>query len=118
MAPGNRPQRVSVDTYAALMRHSLAVYREPDQEFASHGTVDHGRGEYARGSVHVYTAVSFFSQLKRSIHGIHHHLSERHLDRYFYSQRKSNDSEHTQGVIQQATGNRLRYEMPTETHEA
>lgn len=71
-----------IDRSATLNTDSYAVYRKPGQDFAAHETVDHGAGEYVRGDAHVNTAEGYFSQLKRSIDGTHHHVSERHLDRY------------------------------------
>lgn len=71
-----------VDHKAVLMTDGYQVYRKPGQEFADHQTVDHGAGEYVRGEAHVNSAEGFFSQLKRSIDGTYHHVSERHLDRY------------------------------------
>ncbi len=115
-----RVLREHVDTTAALMTDALAVYQEPGQDFASHDIVDHGRGEYSRGTAHVNTAEGFFSQLKRSIDGTHHHVSERHLDRYLaefdyrYSTRKNKDGQRTEDVIRRTAGKRLRYEEPVE----
>ena len=56
----------------------------------------------SRGIVHTNTAEGYFSQLKRSIDGTHHHVSERHLDRYLaefdyrYTMRKMKDGERTE----------------------
>lgn len=60
----------------------------------------------------------YFSQLKRSIDGTHHHVSEQHLPRYLaefdfrYSTRKIVDGERTEQTIQQTAGKRLRYKEP------
>ena len=55
---------------------------KPGKKFARHEAVDHSLGEYVRGDAHINTAEGYFSQLKRSIDGTHHHVSEQHLHRY------------------------------------
>jgi len=49
------------------------AYRAIGREFAFHGAVDHKAGEYVRGDISTNELESFFSQLKRSIDGTHHH---------------------------------------------
>jgi hypothetical protein len=44
--------------------------------------VNHSIGEYMRGNVFTNQAEYYFSQLKRSIDGTHHHVSREHLPRY------------------------------------
>lgn len=108
-----------VDQHAALMTDGYPVYRKPGKQFASHQTVDHAKGEYVRGDAHSNTVEGFFSQLKRSIDGTYHHVSERHLDRYLaefdyrYSNRKVQDGERTARAVKQSAGKRLRYRQPT-----
>lgn len=52
-------------------------------EFAKHETVNHSAGVYV-GPTGASTnmAEGFFSQLKRSVDGTHHHVSVKHLHRY------------------------------------
>lgn len=113
-----------IEPGATLMTDELAVYTEPGKAFAKHETVAHGQGEYSRGAVHINSAENYFSQLKRSIDGTHHHVSERHLDRYLseydfrYSTRKMKDGERTEQIIRRAAGKRLRYGEPARTDEA
>jgi hypothetical protein len=47
-----------------------------------HESVNHLAGEYVRGEVSSNRAEGYFSQLKRSIDGTHHHVSKEHLHRY------------------------------------
>ena len=47
-----------------------------------HEKVNHGAGEYVRGEVTVNGMAGFWSLFKRGYHGIFHHLSGKHLDRY------------------------------------
>jgi hypothetical protein len=63
---------------------------------------------------------NYFSQLKRSIDGTHHHVSREHLHRYLaefdfrYSTCKLSDSARMQEMIAQAGGRRLSYEPLTD----
>jgi transposase-like protein len=52
------------------------------ETFASHETVNHSIGEYARGPVHTNTVEGYFGLLKRGLYGTYHHVSEAHLQRY------------------------------------
>lgn len=73
--------QAQVSKDAPLMTDELNVYTEAGKSFASHETVEHGKGEYVRGKAHINTAERYFSQLKRSIDGTHHHVSAHHLHR-------------------------------------
>ncbi|HLX57948.1 MAG TPA: IS1595 family transposase [Ktedonobacteraceae bacterium] len=114
---------VQVSKDALLMTDELNVYTEAGKSFASHETVEHGKGEYVRGKAHINTAEGYFSQLKRSIDGTHHHVSAHHLHRYLgefdyrYNTRKITDSERTQQAIQQTTGKRLMYQQPIQQND-
>lgn len=87
------PMRVHLHTDKA------GAYRVIGEAFAEHSVVDHKAGEYARGDVSTNQAENFFSQLKRSIDGTHHHVSVQHLDRYLaefdfrYSTRAMSDAD-------------------------
>ena len=82
---------------------------------AGHETVNHIIGEYVRGDVTSNQAENFFSQLKRSIDGTHHHVTVGHLPRYLaefdyrYSTRKLTDTERMEAMARQSAGRRLRY---------
>lgn len=112
-----------VSKEARLMTDELNVYIQPGQAFASHETVEHGKSEYVRGDAHINTAEGYFSQLKRSIDGTHHHVSAHHLHRYLgefdyrYNTRKIKDGERTQKAIEMTTGKRLMYQQPIQTEE-
>jgi hypothetical protein len=53
-------------------------------EFAAHEYVNHSAGEYVRGNVLTDLNEGYFSQLKRSLDGTHHHVSVEHLQRYLH----------------------------------
>ncbi len=84
-------------------------------EFVSHESVNHDAGEYVRGDVTTNMAEGFFSQLKRSIDGTHHHVSVAHLPRYLaefdfrYSTRKMSDTARLGALMGRVDGRRLSY---------
>jgi transposase-like protein len=67
---------------ARLMTDSAPVYKKISGKFASHETVNHLAGEYARGDVTTNNAEGFFGVLKRGLTGTYHHVSPQHLHRY------------------------------------
>ena len=48
----------------------------------THQTINHGAGEYVRGSSHVNGIEGFWARLKLSIRGKHVHASRKHLQKY------------------------------------
>jgi transposase-like protein len=98
-----------------LMTDEGAQYHQLGREFVSHETVNHSEDEYVRGDVSTNLAEGYFSQLKRSLDGTHHHVSREHLDRYLaefdfrYSSRKLTDTQRTARLMGQTTGRRLTY---------
>ena len=112
-----------VDTSAVLMTDRLQAYRPIGKAYAEHHTVNHELKEYARTTrngrrASTNTAEAFFSQLKRSVDGTHHHVSREHLHRYLaefdfrYTNRKLTDGQRTMKAIQAAAGKRLTYRDP------
>ena len=66
------------------------------------------------GDAYTNTAEGYFSQLKRSLSGTFHHVSEKHLDRYLkfdfrYNTRKEKDGDRTKNAIKRVVGKRLTY---------
>jgi transposase-like protein len=104
-----------VDFDTRLMTDESAVYRDAGRQFDSHETVKHSQDEYVRGDVYTNTAEGYFSQLKRSIDGTYHHVSEHHLHRYLsefdfrYNARKIKDGQRTERAFAQVAGKRLMY---------
>lgn len=47
-----------------------------------HETVNHSAKEYVRGDVHTNGIESVWAVMKRGLHGVYHHASEKHLHRY------------------------------------
>jgi transposase-like protein len=58
------------------------VFNDLDGLFYSHDTVNHAAGEYARGAATTNSIESVWAVLKRGIHGVYHHVTAKHLDRY------------------------------------
>lgn len=92
-----------------------AAYNVMEAELIAHETVDHGAWEYVRGDVTTNHVEGYFSQLKRSLDGTHHHVTVKHLPRYLaefdfrYSTRKASDSTRTQTLISRVGDRRLSY---------
>ncbi len=103
---------------ANLMTDDAHFYRRIGKGFASHQTVNHSSGEYARGNVTTNTVEGFFSILKRGLVGTFHHVAPKHLDRYCtefnfrYNTRASlgfTDAERSDLALKGITGKRLTY---------
>ena len=60
----------------------LKSYQQLHKAPYSHFTVNHSRGEYVRGHVHVNSIEGYWSRLKNSIRGTHIHVSRKHLWKY------------------------------------
>jgi hypothetical protein len=81
---------------------------------AGHVAVDHSVGQYVSAmGIGTNPAEGFFSQLKRSVDGTHHHVSREHLSRYLgqfdfmYSHCRWTDSERMREVLNRVEGRRL-----------
>lgn len=107
--------RQYVDKNAVVVTDSLISYRGLDKEFAQHEIVNHSQDEYVNTSgFHTNTVEGFFSFLKRSIYGIYHQVSKKHLHRYCietayrYNTRKIKDVDRFEVTIGKCKG-RLKY---------
>jgi transposase-like protein len=102
---------------ARLMTDESASYHRAGRKMASHETVAHGRGEYARGDVCTNTVEGFFAILKRGVYGTFHSVSKKHLHRYVsefefrYNTRWFEDGHRVTLAIQAADGRRLTYKQ-------
>lgn len=59
-----------------------AGYRGLGGLFFGRETVNHSAGEYVRDGVHTNSIESVWAVLKRGLHGVYHHASDKHLARY------------------------------------
>lgn len=115
-------QHVAADTN--LMTDEASAYTKLGRHFASHGIVQHGKGEYARGHVNTNSAESSFALLKRGLRGVFHHVAERHLQRYVtefdfrWNYRVKNgyeDRDRAAALLSQIGGKRLTYRKPLQS---
>lgn len=114
-----RPVLVTqIDRASTLMTDEGGQYATFGKEFARHERVNHGIGEYVRGSWHSNTVENYFSILKRGIVGTYHHVSEAHLKRYLaefdfrYSERSAlgvSDTMRADKALKGSSGKRLTY---------
>jgi len=100
-------------------------YEALGREFIAHNTVNHSAEEYVsrRTGASINKAENFFSQMKRSIDGTHHHISVEHIQRYVdehsfrYSTCKMADADRMAMVVERADGRRLTYKrVKAESH--
>lgn len=106
--------RENVKPDALLITDTHLSYQGLSFEFAGHATVNHSQGEYRNGIAYTNTVEGFFSSLKRSIYGIYHSVSPKHLEQYCsetsyrYNQRKISDKQRFVDTLTNTKG-RLTY---------
>jgi transposase-like protein len=118
--------RDNVDNDAVLITDSSANYEGLNKEYAGHEIINHSNDEYVRdGVIHTNSIEGAFSWLKRSIIGIYHQVTPKHLSRYCdetmykYNSRQMKDSDRFTLSLQNVEG-RLTYKelvKKAETHE-
>lgn len=68
---------------STLYTDDHAAYRDFDNHlFFEHDSVKHGSGEYMRETVGINGIESVWAVMKRGMHGVYHHASDKHLGRY------------------------------------
>lgn len=108
--------RQNVDTSAMVITDTHLSYVGLAQEYAAHLSVNHSQSQYRDGIAFTNTVEEFFSSLKRSIYGIYHSVSPKHLQQYchetsyIYNERKITDKEKFIKTMQMAEGRRLTYD--------
>jgi transposase-like protein len=115
--------KANIAREARVMTDEAGQYAHLRNEFAEHGVVRHGKGEYVRGDIHTNTLEGYFSIFKRGMKGVYQHCSEKHLHRYLaefefrYNNRIAmnvNDEQRTANAIKGVVGRRLTYRRPDE----
>jgi hypothetical protein len=114
--------RKNVAKESRLNTDESPLYDAVGKEFAAHETVNHSKGEYARGKgddlVTTNSAEGFFGLFKRGFNGIYQHCQDKHLHRYLseydfrYNHRVAlgvNDMQRTLAAVKGAEGKRLTY---------
>lgn len=116
-----RVMRENVHPASRLHTDESRLYNGSADVFATHETVKHSVGEYARGDVHTNSAEGFFGVFKKGMKGVYQHCSEKHLSRYvdefgFRHNTRSklgfNDGDRAALAIRGAAGKRLTYRQP------
>lgn len=106
--------RENVKPDAVIITDTHLSYQGLAFEYSGHATVNHSQGEYRNGIAYTNTVEGFFSQFKRSIFGIYHSVSPKHLHRYCsetayrYNNRKITDKERFTQTLRNTQG-RLKY---------
>lgn len=104
-----------IDQQTHIMTDEASQYDALNKDFAAHGFVRHGQGEYGRGIIHTNTVEGFFSIFKRGMKGVYQHCAKKHLHRYIaefdfrYNERKFCDEERAEAVLKGVIGKRLTY---------
>lgn len=106
----------NVDSDAVVITDSSTNYDGLANSFAGHEVVNHSKDEYVRdGVIHTNSIEGAFSLLKRSIIGIYHQVTPKHLARYCdetmyrYNTRKINDAARFTLSLKNVEG-RLKYQ--------
>lgn len=106
--------RENVNNTAVVVTDTHLAYVGLAQEYAAHLSVNHSKSEYRNGLAFTNSVEGFFSCLKRSIYGIYHSVSPKHLHRYCeetsyrYNSRQITDANRFTRTLQNTEG-RLKY---------
>ena len=111
----------AVEVGSQIFTDDHMVFQGLDGLFYRHETVNHSAGEYARGAASTNSIESVWAVLKRGLHGVYHHASPKHLDRYVqefaWRLNEGNVKRHSldrlASFIQAVVGKRLTYERLT-----
>ena len=104
----------NVDKATVIMTDESPIYTGTCKGFAGHHTANYSANEYVwlGAYVHVNTAESFFSIVKRGITGTYHSVSEAHLHRYLaefdlrYNNRSKLSCENAERALARVVGKR------------
>jgi transposase-like protein len=72
----------NVQTGSMIHTDEWAGYNGIGGMFYGHESVNHGAHEYVRDNVTTNSIESVWAVMKRGLHGVYHHASEKHLARY------------------------------------
>lgn len=93
-----------VEKGSKIMSDEWWAYKRLNKHY-KHSTVIHGQREYARGETHVNGLEGAWSLLKRSIRGVYHRPSRKHLEKYCaefqfkYNSRHNDEDQRFQRVV-------------------
>ncbi len=72
----------NVEVGSTIHTDNHAGYNGLDGMFFQHEKINHSAGEYVRNGVSTNSIESVWAVLKRGLHGVYHHASNKHLGRY------------------------------------
>ncbi len=115
---GAKLRKHTVPSRTILMTDDSPIYTAVGRNYKDHHVVNHKAKQYAYGAPDGHlattnTAEGLFANLKRQIHGTHHHTSKKHLPKYLeeydykYNTRQKTDGERTSAAVQNIEGKRL-----------
>ena len=78
----HRAVHLNVETGSTLHTDEHGGYVGLEGLFFDHERVNHSAGEYVRDGVTTNSIESVWAVMKRGMHGVYHHASSKHLDRY------------------------------------
>jgi transposase-like protein len=113
--------RENIAAETRVMTDEAGQYVNLRDDFAEHGVVRHGAGEYVDQddeTIHTNTVEGYFSVFKRGMKGVYQHCTKKHLHRYLaefdfrYNHRSAlgvEDAERANRALQGIVGKRLTY---------
>jgi transposase-like protein len=72
----------NVDVGSTIHSDEARAYNGIGGLFFTHERINHSAGEFSRDGVSTNSIESVWAVLKRRVHGVFHHVSPKHLDRY------------------------------------
>jgi len=107
----------NVEHGATLHTDEHAAYAGIGSMLYDHATVNHGAGQYVSKGVTTNGIESVWAVMKRGLHGVYHHASDKHLGRYVdefaFRLNQGNVKRHTlqrlDSFVDAAVGRRLTY---------
>ena len=108
----------ATNTDTTIVTDGFGAYRGLNKS-RKHEVVNHSQDEFVRGDFHTNSVEGFFSQLKRSIYGIYHSVSPKHLHRYVdetayrYNTRQTTDLNRFDLSLSRTHNKRLTYKQLT-----
>lgn len=89
-----------------------------DQHY-THESVNHSAKQYVRNEIHTNTIESFWALFKRGYHGVFHHFTKKHIDRYIaefamrWNMSDMSQPNRLDSMLESTSGLRLTYEALT-----
>lgn len=117
---GNADQKTLHDFIHRSVDKDGVVYTDDHRGYCGlphkHETVKHSVSQYVNDQAHTNGIESFWALLKRGYHGIYHHMSEKHLQRYVgefsgrYNAREMDTIQQMEFIAKGIAHKRLRYQ--------